>query len=152
MTRVARGLREWSPAVLVAVVVVIGWEIAIDVFDVERFLLPKPSEIWTALQDERAVLWDAGWYTFTEALWGFALGSGSAIVAAIVLARFRRVGGALMPYFIAANAIPIIAFAPIANAWFGIEKGSKIAIAAVLCFFPVTRCAASPRCDRRRSS
>ncbi len=42
-----------------------------------------------------------------------------------------------MPYFIAASAIPIIAFAPIANAWFGIEKGSKIFIAAVLCFFPV---------------
>ena len=42
-----------------------------------------------------------------------------------------------MPYFIAASAIPIIAFAPIANAWFGIEKGSKIFIAALLCFFPV---------------
>ena len=48
-----------------------------------------------------------------------------------------RSGSALMPYFIAANAIPIIAFAPIANAWFGIEKSSKIFIAAVLCFFPV---------------
>ena len=46
-------------------------------------------------------------------------------------------GSALMPYFIAASAIPIIAFAPIANAWFGIEKSSKIFIAALLCFFPV---------------
>ena len=42
-----------------------------------------------------------------------------------------------MPYFIAASAVPIIAFAPIANAWFGIEKSSKIFIAALLCFFPV---------------
>jgi NitT/TauT family transport system permease protein len=44
-----------------------------------------------------------------------------------------------MPYFIAANAIPIIAFAPITNQWFngGLTKSSKIAIAAVLCFFPV---------------
>jgi NitT/TauT family transport system permease protein len=39
---------------------------------------------------------------------------------------------------IAANAIPIIAFAPITNAWFGIlSPWSKIVIAAVLCFFPV---------------
>ena len=39
---------------------------------------------------------------------------------------------------IAANAVPIIAFAPITNAWFGIlSPWSKITIAAVLCFFPV---------------
>ena len=43
-----------------------------------------------------------------------------------------------MPYAIAANAVPIIAFAPITNAWFGLlSPWSKIAIAAVLCFLPV---------------
>jgi len=43
-----------------------------------------------------------------------------------------------MPYAIAANAVPIIAFAPITNAWFSpLSKSSKMAIAAVLVFFPV---------------
>ncbi len=43
-----------------------------------------------------------------------------------------------MPIAIAANAIPIIAFAPIFDAWFNpVTPGSKIAIAAVLCFLPV---------------
>lgn len=43
-----------------------------------------------------------------------------------------------MPYMIAANAIPIIAFAPITNNWFGLLNPlSKMVIAAVLCFFPV---------------
>ena len=43
-----------------------------------------------------------------------------------------------MPYAIAANAIPIIAFAPITNNWFGLlSPASKIAIAAIICFFPV---------------
>jgi len=43
-----------------------------------------------------------------------------------------------MPYAIAANAIPIIAFAPITNAWFGLlSPWSKIVIAAILCFLPV---------------
>ena len=42
-----------------------------------------------------------------------------------------------MPFAIAANAIPIIAFAPITNNWFGLLNPiSKMAIAAVLCFFP----------------
>ena len=43
-----------------------------------------------------------------------------------------------MPYAVAASAVPIIAFAPITNAWFGLLNPlSKMAIAAVLCFFPV---------------
>jgi NitT/TauT family transport system permease protein len=55
-----------------------------------------------------------------------------------VLARWRGLGRAFMPYAIAANAIPIIAFAPITNNWFGLlSPASKIAIAAVLVFFPV---------------
>lgn len=132
-----RGVRDWIPALVVLVAILVGWQAAIEVFDIQRFLLPKPTAIASRFWDERSTLWAAGWFTFQEALWGFVAGCSAAIVAALLLARFRPLGTALMPYFIAANAIPIIAFAPIAIAWFGIDKGSKIAIAAVLCFFPV---------------
>ena len=55
-----------------------------------------------------------------------------------MLARWRGLSAAIMPYAIAANAVPIIAFAPITNQWFGVLNPlSKMAIAAVLCFFPV---------------
>ena len=83
--------------------------------DVERFLLPAPSAILSTLRDERELLWNAGLYTFSEALGGFVIGSAFAIVFAVVLARFRGLGRSLMPFAIAANAIPIIAFAPITN-------------------------------------
>jgi len=137
MTHLRRLLSEWAPALAILVVGLVGWEIAVNVLGIQKFLLPKPSEIVSAFWDERSVLWPAGWYTFTEAFWGFVVGASLGIAAALVLARFRPLGSALMPYFIAASAIPIIAFAPIANAWFGIEKNSKIFIAALLCFFPV---------------
>lgn len=137
MRRARHGLHEWAPPLVVAALVLVGWQLAIDAFDIQKFLLPKPTEIATAFWDQRGELWPAGWYTFTEAFWGFVCGCGFGIAAALVLARFRALGSALMPYFIAASAVPIIAFAPIANAWFGIEKGSKIFIAAMLCFFPV---------------
>jgi NitT/TauT family transport system permease protein len=107
--------------------------------DVQEFLLPKPTSIATTFWDDKQELWHAGWYTFQEALGGFVVGSSIAILFALVLARWRPLGSALMPYAIAANAIPIIAFAPITNQWFdgGLTKSSKVAIAAVLCFFPV---------------
>jgi NitT/TauT family transport system permease protein len=134
---VGRSVRDWIPAAIVLVLVIVGWELAIDAFDVQKFLLPPPSAIADRFWLERDLLWSAGWFTFQAALWGFLLGSALGIAVATFLARFRVLSTTLMPYFVAANAIPIIAFAPIAITWFGIDKGSKIAIAAALCFFPV---------------
>ena len=104
----------------------------------QTFLLPKPSEIAQAFWDDKGTLWDYGVYTFKEAAGGFALGSSLGILTALFLARFRTAGLALIPFAVAANAVPIIAFAPITNNWFGLlNPFSKMAIAAVLCFFPV---------------
>jgi NitT/TauT family transport system permease protein len=137
--RVGRRARDWLPALGVFGLGIIAWQWLLpDVFGIERFLLPRFSAVTSTFWDERGELWGAGWFTFKEALGGFTLGCGLAIVVALVLSRWRRLGDALMPYAIAANAIPIIAFAPITNAWFGLlSPWSKIVISAVLCFFPV---------------
>jgi NitT/TauT family transport system permease protein len=135
---VGRRTRDWAPAVAVLVGGFALWEGLVRALHVERFLLPAPSAIARTLWGSRTELWHAGLYTFSEALGGFLVGSALAVVAAMVLARWRRLGRALMPLAIAANAVPIIAFAPITNQWFGpLNKTSKMAIAAVLVFFPV---------------
>ena len=136
--RMGRGAVDWIPAVLVLVLGILLWEGLVRALDVQRFLLPAPSAILDTLWEERDLLWSAGIYTFSEALGGWVIGSTLGIISAIVLARFRGLGRALMPFAIAANAVPIIAFAPITNQWFGpLEKTSKMAIAAILVFFPV---------------
>jgi len=136
---VGRRVVDWLPALVVFVGLVALWQGLIVWLHVQQFLLPKPTSIATTFWTDKSELWHAGWYTFQEALGGFALGSGFAILVALVLARWRPLATALLPYAVAANAIPIIAFAPITNQWFGggLTKSSKIAIAAVLCFFPV---------------
>ena len=131
-------MREWGPALLVFALGIALWEGYTQLGDVEAFLLPPLSDILETLWEGRDTFASAGWFTFKEAVGGFAIGSGLAILVALLLARFRLLGRAIMPYAIAANAIPIIAFAPITNNWFGhTESASKIAIAAVLVFFPV---------------
>ncbi|HSC49669.1 MAG TPA: ABC transporter permease [Gaiellaceae bacterium] len=136
---VGRRTVDWLPALLVGVGIVALWQGLIVWTHAQQFLLPKPTSIASAFWTDKHELWSAGWYTFQEALGGFVLGSGLAILLALVLARWRPLGTALLPYAVAANAIPIIAFAPITNQWFGggLTKSSKIAIAAILCFFPV---------------
>jgi NitT/TauT family transport system permease protein len=136
--RVGRRLVDWVPAVVVFLLVVCAWEGLTRGLDVQRFLLPPLSEILDRVWDDRDTLWNAAWFTFKEALGGWAMGCGAGIAAALLLARWKRLGQALMPYLIAVNAIPIIAFAPITNNWFGILNPlSKMVIAAILCFFPV---------------
>jgi NitT/TauT family transport system permease protein len=130
--------RDWFPALVVLVAAIALWEGVVKGLHIQRFLLPAPDAIWTAFTDNQGQLWHEGWFTFQEALGGFALGCTAGILFAVVVARWSLLGTALMPYAIAANAIPIIAFAPITNAWFNpLTKSSKMVIAAVLCFFPV---------------
>jgi len=131
-------LVEWIPAIVVFCLGIAVWQLAIDIFNIQKFLLPKPGAIVSAFFTQRHTLWSAGWLTLKEALGGFAIGSGFGILFAVVLARFRRVSAALMPIAIAANAIPIIAFSPIFNAWFDpLSPSPRMATAGVLCFFPV---------------
>jgi NitT/TauT family transport system permease protein len=133
-----RSAIDWAPAFGVLIAFLGLWEGIVKGAHIQRFLLPAPDAIWRAFRDNQPALWHEGWFTFEEALGGFAIGCGVAIVFAVVVARWDLLGGALMPYAIAANAIPIIAFAPITNAWFNpLDKTSKMVIAAVLCFFPV---------------
>jgi NitT/TauT family transport system permease protein len=137
-SRVGRGLRDWVPAIVVFVAGIALWEGLVRGLDIQNFLLPAPSAIVETLWTERETLFGAGWFTFKEALGGWLIGSSAAILTALMLARWRLLGVALMPYAIAANAIPIIAFAPITNNWFGtLNPLSKMVIAAVLCYFPV---------------
>jgi len=135
---VGRRLRDWVPAAAFLVLGLVAWQVLVSVLSIQRFLLPKPTQIASAFWNERHSLWSAGWFTFQEAVGGFVIGSAVAILVGLVLARWKPLRSAVMPYAIAANAVPIIAFAPITNAWFSpLSKSSKIAIAAVLCFFPV---------------
>jgi NitT/TauT family transport system permease protein len=130
--------RSWLPALVVLAAFIGLWEGIVKGAHIQRFLLPAPDAIWRAFTANQSALWHEGWWTFQEALGGFAIGCAAGILLAIVVARWSLLGSALMPYAIAANAVPIIAFAPITNAWFDpLTKTSKMVIAAVLCFFPV---------------
>ena len=136
--RVGRGVRDWIPAVVVFALGIAAWEFGVKALDVQNFLLPPLSDILSTFWDDRSGLLNAAWFTFKEALGGYVIGCSAGILVAVLLARFRSLAAAVLPYAIAANAIPIIAFAPITNNWFGLlSPASKMAIAAILCFFPV---------------
>ena len=140
--RTARAIRDYLPAVLVAVGGLVLWEVAIRGFALSSFILPAPSAILTALVEnwngERFPLFDSAKNTVFEAAGGFLIGTTAGVVVAFLAARWGTARALLLPLAIAANAIPIIAFAPLFNTWFGLLNPlSKMMMAAVLSFFPV---------------
>ena len=124
-----------APAV-VLVTALLLWELFVLWWKPPVFLLPAPHQIWAAFTGNLTNLFTYGWNTFLEALGGFAAGCGLGLLAAMVVARFPLVADVLVPAAVASNSIPIVAMAPIALVWFGIGPESKIAIVAVMCFFP----------------
>jgi NitT/TauT family transport system permease protein len=141
-TRVVRSVRYYLPAVIVFVGAVVGWELLFTVLNIQSFLIPKPSAIVAALQAN----WSGGRFpllpsaiaTLQEALLGLAIGTVAGVAVAFASARWLTARGILLPLAVAANAVPIIAFAPLLNNWFGLLNPlSKALMAAVLVFFPV---------------
>jgi NitT/TauT family transport system permease protein len=133
-----RRVRYYGPAIAVFVGGLVAWELVVRLLHVQRFLLPAPTDIVGALLTEWPTLLEAGMNTLIEAAGGFAIGLVAGVLVAFATARYALARGALMPFAIAANAIPIIAFAPIMNNWFGVTSPvSKMMIVAMLVFFPV---------------
>jgi NitT/TauT family transport system permease protein len=137
LTLYQRQMGKLLPPILIFFGVLIFWELFVKIFDIQQFLLPAPSVIIDTFTVNYNRLVNQGWLTFQNALWGFGIGCGAGILFGLVSARFVGFTEALMPYAIAVNSIPIIAFAPITNAWFGVvDPRSKVAIVAILTFFP----------------
>ncbi len=130
--------RYYLPTLIVAVAVIAGWELVVRLFNIQQFLLPKPSSIVQSLIEEWDIIQPRIWNTTRGALGGFAIGCTLGIGIAFITARFVALQQAMMPFAIAANSVPIIAMSPIMFNWFGATNPiSWMMIVAVIVFFPV---------------
>ena len=114
-----------------------GWEAYTRVGGVEEIVLPAPSAILAALYDDRALLWSNFTVTAGEIALGMlaALALGLACAVAIHFSSVLR--QALYPLLIGSQTIPIVLVAPLLVAWWGFGLVPKLAIVALVCFFPI---------------
>lgn len=131
------GLR-YLPALVAFVAVIALWEAATRLFNIESFILSKPSEIATSFVETWSTIWGAGFNTLIEAAGGFVIGTTLAVATSLAAARWVGFREGMLPIAIALNATPIAALAPIFNNWFGLTNPfSKMGVVAVVVYFPV---------------
>jgi putative riboflavin transport system permease protein len=127
------------PIVAAFAAFVVLWKLVVIVGSLPVFILPPPETVAARF----VTAWSDGtiaphaWTTIVEVVLGFAAGAGSGLVAGYALARSRLVERLLSPYLVAAQAVPILALAPLLALWFGPGLLAKVIICGLIVFFPV---------------
>ncbi|WP_159500723.1 ABC transporter permease [Microbacterium sp. 18062] len=113
------------------------WQVSVDLLDVPRLILPSPIAITEVYVEFQGYLWEGAWVTLSEALAGFALAIVVAVPVGMLVASSKYVETALYPLLVAVNAIPKVAIAPLLVVWMGFGILPKIVMVFLMCFFPI---------------
>lgn len=130
-----RRRRRLMPALGIVGLLLLWWAVVV-IFQVKPFIAPSPLAVLQTLYVKRDVLLANLLPTAGEALGGLLIGNLAAIALATVFVHYRRMQEIFFPVAVMFNSIPVVAKAPILVLLMGNGVEPKIAIAALVCFFP----------------
>jgi NitT/TauT family transport system permease protein len=132
-----RRLADLVPPFLFGLVVLALWELIVRAANVPPIILPPPSAIALRFASSIPTLAADFWQTIKGVLVGYAIGSGSGLIVAILVDRSLFLQRGLLPLGNLVSALPIVGIAPIMVMWFGFDWPSKAAVVVVMTFFPM---------------
>jgi ABC-type nitrate/sulfonate/bicarbonate transport system permease component len=128
--------RLLPPALLLAVVVLL-WQAVASLPGVDNLTLASPVETWRSLKDDRSLLLDEAGVTAVEVVLGLAISIALGFGLAVAMHVLRPLRDAAYPLLLGSQAIPLLVLAPLFVLAFGYGIGPKLAIVALICFFPI---------------
>jgi putative hydroxymethylpyrimidine transport system permease protein len=114
-----------------------AWQAYTELSGIDSFLLPSPTQVGTALWDDRSLLWSNFVVTAEEMLLGIAVAVCVALVLAFAMHFARPLRRAAYPLLIGSQTIPIPMVAVLLAAWLGYDLAPKLVIVALVSFFPI---------------
>lgn len=130
-------IKQGWRSVFAILLILILWEIAINIFSVEAWLLPAPSVIFTDLFKVWPNFYPHLLSTLSLSIIGFIIGSTIGLTVATILHLFKGLKNTFYPFLILSQNIPIIVLAPLLVIWFGFGTIPKFIIITIACFFPI---------------
>lgn len=136
-SRLARHrLQLTAPIVLLAVLAL--WALLVAWQDYPPFILPSPALVWQKfllMAATGSLLLHIG-VTLIEIALGLLIGLSAAFALGYLLGKHRTLERLASPYIVASQSIPIVAIAPLVVIWMGSGLASKVAVTALITFFP----------------
>ena len=130
------------PAPLRGAIVAAGlialWQVVVWLTGVPHYILPAPAAVLDALVRHAPLLAENTGTTAAEILLGLTIGTLLGGASAIIMDYARGVRRWLMPVLVVSQAVPVFALAPLLVLWFGYGMASKVAMATLIIYFPVT--------------
>ena len=124
--------------VLLIALFVLAWQGVASLESVDDLTLASPVETFEALRDDWSLLWDNALVTLVEVVLGLALATLIGVSFALAMHLVRPLRDAAYPLLVGSQAIPVVVLAPIFVLAFDYGIGPKLAIVALICFFPIT--------------
>ena len=122
---------------ITAIGLLLAWEVLVWATGVPVYILPPPSRVAVVLVERFDLLMEQAAWTAAEMILGLALGLFLGAALAVVFAASAGWRRWALPLVIVSQAIPVIAIAPLLVLWLGYGMASKVAMAALVIFFPV---------------
>lgn len=114
------------------------WQGIVVITNVPHFILPSPWRVAQAAFNSRVILVENAWVTLVEVLLGLLLGTFLGALTAIQLTLSKTAERLMLPVLVFTQAVPVFALAPLLTLWFGYGMASKVVMAVLIIYFPVT--------------
>ncbi len=131
MFRTARALLVFSGLLLI-------WQLIVSGTGAPDYILPGPLKVLAAFGTHYDSLIENSLITFSEIIAGLVLGTLLGFLSALLMVLWRKTESWLLPVLVVSQALPVFAIAPVLVLWLGYGAASKIAMAILIIFFPVT--------------
>lgn len=131
-------IRGWQAGLASAILGVAIWQAIVWIGDLPKFILPGPGLVAETLWKSRAVISENALVTLSEVLLGLFLGAILGGLSAIGLAASPMARALVRPMLVFSQAVPVFALAPILTLWLGYGLWSKVTMALIIIYFPVT--------------
>lgn len=128
----------WRAGIAATLLVVALWQAVVWTTGVPRFILPPPMLVAETIWTNQALLAEHAFITLSEVLIGLVLGAFLGFVTAIMLVASPSARALVRPILVFSQSVPVFALAPILTLWLGFGLWSKIVMATIIIFFPVT--------------
>ena len=123
-------------AALIGLVVI--WQLIVSVTAVPRFILPSPYLVGLSFIENFELIAEHTFITLSEIIAGLAIGVALGIITALQFEISPTAKFFLKPVLIFSQAIPVFALAPVLTLWLGYGMISKVTMAVLIIYFPVT--------------